>query len=153
MRQTVSENGVKVKAYAGTTGVLLGINIESGKWDGLLGFALERSVAKGTKEWLSAALPFPHMQKKPGELIPTNLAPIQKFRWSDYRVFPETTYSYTVHPVYGNPKQPDIEAGPTITVSTASRLKGEHYVLFNRAAAASQAFSKKFPPVNFPLMI
>lgn len=148
MRQTVSDNGVIVKAYAGTTGVLLGIDIAPQKRTGLLGFALERSVAQGTNEWLSATLPFPHMQKKPGELIPTNLAPIQKFRWSDYRVYPETTYSYTVHPVYGDPEQPDIEVGPTVTVATASRFKDEHYVLFNRAAAASQAFSRKFPDLD-----
>jgi len=52
-----------------------------------------------------------------------------------------------VHPVYGKPADPEVEDGPTMAVKTAG-LSGEHSVLFNRAAAASQAFSRKFPEVE-----
>ena len=148
MRTTETKNGVSVKAYAGTTGVLLGMNIEPGKRDGLLGFALERLDGRsGKKEWLNGAVAFPGTQREDGGLFPTNQAPIQKFRWADYRVFDDTEYEYTVHPVYGKPANPEVEDGPTVAVKTAG-LSGEHVVLFNRAAAASQAFSTKFPEVE-----
>jgi hypothetical protein len=148
MRQKESKNGVSVKAYAGTTGVLLGMNVEPGRRQGLLGFALERlDGSSGEKEWLQAILPFPGTERRPGELLPTNVAPVQRFRWSDYRVYPDTEYSYTVHPVYGDPARLEVEDGPTAAVRTTDP-GGEHGVLFNRAAAASQAFSRKFPQVE-----
>ena len=42
MRKRATKNGVSVSAYAGTTGILLGMNIDPEGRDGLLGFALER---------------------------------------------------------------------------------------------------------------
>lgn len=151
MRETASKNGVSVKAYAGTTGVLLGMNVATQKRDGLLGFALERlDVSSGKMEWLGGGLSFPGARDGDGGgggPVSTNRAPIQKFRWSDYRVFADTDYQYTVHPVYGDPARPEVEDGPTVAVRTAG-LGGEHGVLFNRAAAASQAFSRKFPEVE-----
>ena len=52
MRGRAGENGVSVKAYAGTTGVLLGMNVEPSRREGLLGFALERlDGSSGEKEW------------------------------------------------------------------------------------------------------
>lgn len=149
MRQFASHNGLSVKAYAGTTGVLLAMNLEPQLRQGLLGFALRRIDGRsGKREWLTGMLPFPHMQLRPGSLISTKVAPIQKFRWSDYRVYPDTQYTYLVHPVYGNPQHPDVQPGVEITIKTASLLQGEHRVVFNRAAAASQAFSRKFPEVD-----
>lgn len=63
-------------------------------------------------------------------------------------MLPDTEYEYTVHPVYGEPGNLDVEAGPTVKVKAASNLKGEHCVVFNRAAAASQAFARNFPKVD-----
>jgi phosphatidylserine/phosphatidylglycerophosphate/cardiolipin synthase-like enzyme len=149
MRTKVAARGMSVKAYAGTTGVLLAIDIEDDLRTGLLGFAIARSDGN-KQEWLSGLLPFPHMTHAPGQLIPTNIAPIQKFRWSDYRVYPDRPYEYTIHPVYGTPQTPKLAAGVTVKVKTAS-LTGKHAVIFNRAAAASQAFSRKFPEVEAEL--
>ena len=147
MRTTAAKNGVSVRAYAGTTGVLLGMNIDPEGREGLLGFALERlDGASGEKEWLNGIVSFTDTDHEAGDPIPTNVAPIQRFRWSDYRVYPDTEYSYTVHPVYGSPAEPEVAEGPTVAVRTAG-LGGEHAVLFNRAAAASQAFSRRFPQV------
>lgn len=54
MRKTATENGISVKAYAGTTGILLAMNIEPTRRKGLLGFALERLDSySGEKEWLN----------------------------------------------------------------------------------------------------
>ncbi len=92
MRKMAQVGNLSVKAYAGTTGVLLAMNIEPAKREGLLGFALERlAKATGKKEFLTGMLHFPGMPHKPGEPIPTNEAPIQKFRWSDYRVYPDSS--------------------------------------------------------------
>ena len=151
MRSKANENGVSVKTYAGTTGVLLGMNVEPRKWEGLLGFALERlDGSSGEKEWLKAIVPFPGTEREPGELFATNVAPVQRFRWSDYRVYPDTEYAYTVHSVYGSPAEPTVGDGPTVAVRTADP-GGAHGVLFNRAAAASQAFSRRFPQVEAEL--
>ena len=149
MRCRQTENDVTVMAYAGATGVLLAMDVPEAKRQGLLGFAIERyDVTRSRQEWLQGMLPFPGMLHKAGDLIDTCQAPIQKFRWSDYRLYPGREYEYTVHPVYGTPGQPCVEAGPTVRVAAASDKKGEHVVLFNRAAAASQAFSRKFPQVD-----
>ena len=148
MRGLAGENGVSVKAYAGTTGVLLGMNVEPPGRGGLLGFALERlDGSSGEREWLRSIVPFPGTEREPGGLFSTEVAPVQRFRWSDYRVYPDTEYAYTVHPVYGSPDQPEVEDGPTVAVRTADP-GGEQGVLFNRAAAASQAFSRRFPQVE-----
>lgn len=148
MRKTEKKNGVSVRAYTGTSGILLGMDIDPERREGLLGFALERlDGASGEKEWLSGIVSFPDTDHEAGEPIPTNIAPVQRFRWSDYRVYPDTEYSYTIHPVYGSPAQPEVSEGPTVAVKTAG-LGGEHGVLFNRAAAASQAFSRRFPQVE-----
>ncbi len=151
VRQTASANGISVKAYAGTSGVLLAMNVTVDRRAGLLGFALKRVDGRnGRREWLLGALPFPHMTVPPGTPLRTNIAPIQKFRWSDYRVYPDTTYEYEVYPVYGTPEQPQLGEKVAIAIQTAS-TNAEHSILFNRAAAASQAFSRKFPEVETAL--
>ncbi|MEW6402458.1 MAG: phospholipase D-like domain-containing protein [Chloroflexota bacterium] len=145
MRTLAKDNDVTVKAYAGTTGVLLAMNIEIPKRQGLLGFAIRRlRVSKNRRDWLAGGLHFPGIEHKPGEFASSNVAPIQKFRWSDYTVYPDEDYEYTVHPVYGAPEKPEVTPGATARVRTESLTQGEHRVIFNRAAAASQAFSRRF---------
>ena len=155
MRKSARKNGVGIKAYAGTTGVIVAFNIDDAKREGLLGFAVERKIGKtGEKEWLKGMLTFPGQQLGPDGRLPTNEAPIQKFRWSDYSVFPDTEYEFTAHPVYaragktpGAPNSLRVGAGPTVKVKTHG-LKDKHAVTFNRAAAASQAFSRKFAALD-----
>ena len=147
MRDTKEKNGITIKAYAGTTGVLAAFNVTDAKRKGLLGFSIERRDPKTKKwEWMSGMMPFPGQAHDAGALIPTDLAPIQKFRWSDYRVHPETTYRYRVHGMYGTPAKPELLEGPEVEVTTSSSDDdGTHNVLFNRAAGASQAFLRNFP--------
>lgn len=148
MRAAAQANGVTVKAYAGSTGVLLAFDVEEDRRAGLLGFAVEREGGNRPRQWLQGLLHFPETDHESGQLVGTEIAPIQKFRWSDYRVYPGTRYSYKVHPVYGAPGKLSVEPGPAVTVVTSSASQGEHRVLFNRAAAASQAFSRDFPEVD-----
>lgn len=147
MRAAARENGVSVKAYAGTTGVLLAFDATPNRRKGLLGFGIEREGGNRPRQWLTNLLHFPNVEHAPGVPVSTEEAPIQRFRWSDYRVYPGTTYTYAVHPVYGSPAAPEVERGPTVIVTTSSASDGEHRVVFNRAAAASQAFSRDFPEV------
>jgi hypothetical protein len=144
---------VSVKAYAGTTGVLLAFDVRLGKQAGLLGFAIERQGGNRPHRWLPGGLNFPGVKAKASEFAASDTAPIQKFRWSDYAVFPDTTYTYTVHPVYGDPAKLSLEPGPSVTVTTSSVTRGDHRVVFNRAAAASQAFSREFPEVEQELAV
>ena len=82
MRQISSDNGIRLKAYPGTTGVLLAMDLERKPEKDFLGFAIERMGTGGQWEWLNGLLPFPHMEVSPGQPIPSNVAPIQKFRWT-----------------------------------------------------------------------
>lgn len=147
MRAIGQSDGVSVKAYAGTTGVILAFDVLPDKRAGLLGFAIRRAGGNRPTKWLAGGLSFPGVDHEPGRFAATDVAPIQRFRWSDYTVFADTSYTYTVHPVYGVPGALDLRPGPTVAVKTSSVVRGDHRVVFNRAAAASQAFSREFPDV------
>ena len=148
MRVAGKANGISVKAYAGSTGVLLAMDVTAAKRRGLLGFAIERTGGGGGHRWLNGLLHFEGRDHGAGEPVDTRLAPIQKFRWSDYTVYDGRRYRYTVHPVHGTPEDPRVGDGPTVEVTTHRVDRGDHGVLFNRAAAASQAFSRRFPEVE-----
>src|SRR5204862_6835564 len=112
---------------------------------GRLAVAVEREGGHRRHRWLAGMLHSPGKEHEPGQLVDSDVAPIQKFRWSDYSVYPDTDYTYTVHPVYGSPDKPQLDPGPAVPIRTASVISGEHKVIFNRAAAASQAFARDFP--------
>ena len=128
-----------VKAYAGTTGVLLAMNVADNKRRDLLGFAVERlDVKRKIRDWLKGTLHFEGVDHPPGQLVDSKDAPIQKFRWSDYRVYEGCPYEYRVHACYGKPSSFSL-TDPTEVKLTTHGVGGEHAILFNRAAAASQA--------------
>jgi phosphatidylserine/phosphatidylglycerophosphate/cardiolipin synthase-like enzyme len=138
----------RVKAYAGTNGVLLAIDLDESRKKDLLGFAIEQKE-KGKKwEWLLNSLTFPGRQHTLPKFnaTPSNEAPIQKFRWADYSINPGTTCSYRVYPVYRG--QNDLADPLEVTVKTDDGKPAKHEVYFNRAVAASQAFGRKFPQVD-----
>lgn len=154
MRTSSSSQGFTVKGYAGTTGILLAFDSSASARRGLLGFAIERMPASSRPAdrkkfgWLKGMLRFPGQEAEPGEQTETAKAPIQKFRWSDYRVFPDTDYTYRVHAVKGSPNALEVGEPVEIALRTESLKKGDHQIVFNRAAAASQAFSREFPEVE-----
>ena len=155
MRKSVIQNGIVVKAYAGVTGVLLAFNLEKDDdRKGLLGFAIQRD----NKDFLPAMIPFPGVKHNPGDPIPTNEAPVQKFRWSDYTVAAATTYRYTVFAVRGTPDKLELGDGATVQVTTEPRDPdiaiqdpSKIITVSNRAVAASQAFSREFPKTTAKL--
>jgi phosphatidylserine/phosphatidylglycerophosphate/cardiolipin synthase-like enzyme len=145
MRVTKTADDFSLRAYSGTSGVLLAMNLSEARRKGLLGFALKRKEQDGAWETMCGMLHFPKFAAEAGKLIPTDQAPIQKFRWSDYRVHADLDYTYRVQPVYGTWDHLELADPIELKVHTASLASGKHRVLFNRAAAASQAFSRKFP--------
>jgi phosphatidylserine/phosphatidylglycerophosphate/cardiolipin synthase-like enzyme len=149
-------NGVRVKAYGGTTGVLVAMDVTDQARKGLLGFAIEREIMSGQfagkKKWLEGMLTFPGLPHEPGQPVASNVGPIQKFRWSDYTVFPGTSYRYTVHAAYGPAGALTLKQGPQVDVTTCGP-NSSHFVIFNRAAAASQAFARQFPKTAIELFV
>ncbi len=148
MRARKEKNGIVLKAYAGTTGVLLAFDIADQLKEGLLGFAVRRKVGNGDWRWLQGQLKFPSTEPQDFQLVNSNIAPIQKFRWSDYTVYPDTEYSFEIKAVYGSPGNLTYVQGPLVTVKTESCSSGKHRIIFNRAVAASQAYSRRFGETN-----
>ncbi len=138
----------RVKAYAGTNGVLLAMDMAEARRTDLLGFAIQQKE-KGKKwEWLLNSLTFPNTPHTipAWNATPSNLAPIQKFRWADYSINPGTTCSYRVYPIYKGQTKPDEFLEVTVKTDDGKPLKQK--VCFNRAVAASQAFGRKFTDLD-----
>ena len=150
-------DGLTVKAYAGTTGVLLAFDIAEKHREGLLGFSVSRESPDAAKaddrpeQFLSAALRFPQTpvpaKDKP---IDTRICPIQKFRWSDYRVYSGSRYRYKIFPVRGKWDKPELGEPLALSVKTHD-LDGSEAAIFNRAVVSSQAFARKFPAIDADL--
>jgi phosphatidylserine/phosphatidylglycerophosphate/cardiolipin synthase-like enzyme len=143
-----ADDTFRVKAYAGTHGVLLAFDLDPARKPGFLGFAIERKEGEWPWHWLLNSLTFPgvpHTIPKWGA-TPSNLAPIQKFRWADYSVDPGAECRYRVHLAYAG--QPFPVESLDIRVKTDDGKPPDHHVIFNRAVAASQAFGRQFPELD-----
>ena len=140
----------RVKAYAGTNGVLLAMDLDASRRKGLLGFAIEKQV--GSKPWLFLfnSLTFPGKTHTFPQYnaTPSDQAPLQKFRWADYAVRPGTTLNYRVHLAYGSPDAPQLGEALELSITADNGQPPGQQVIFNRAVAASQAFSRKFPELD-----
>ena len=84
--------------------------------------------------------------------MPTSEHPIQTFQWGDYTAKSATTYRYKVVPVYGKSKLLELDEGSAtsvkITTEAEEGAKGSgtrHDIYFNRGAAGSQTYARKFP--------
>lgn len=145
---TNSRDDFRVKGYAGTNSVLLAIDLDQSRKNDLMGFAIEKKEGSTKWQWLLNALTFPgkeHVIPAWGA-TPSNLAPLQKFRWADYSVDPCTTCKYKVHLVYGSSltREEMLE----VELKTDDGMPEDQHVNFNRAVAASQAFGRKFPDLD-----
>ena len=149
MRKRVSNGDLSVHAIAGTYVTLLGLNIKenSSMLDGLLGFGIWRRNNTANKEgWLPGIKRFksdpdePH----PTKLTSTRTQPVQGFMWSDYAAKAGHDYTYRVVPMYGAPGALVEGDGVEITFKTEQEKGAKHSVYFNRGAAASQAYARRF---------
>ncbi|MBL0127739.1 MAG: phospholipase [Flavobacteriales bacterium] len=142
----------RVKAYAGTNGVLLAFDVDKSDKKDLLGFAIEEKLPSGIWRFKLNSLTFPgkeHTVKK-YNATPTDIAPIQKFRWADYDAPSNTDCAYRIYPVYKG-KLP-VKSGKgdflEVKVKTDDGKPKGHQVIFNRAVVSSQGFDRRFPMVG-----
>ncbi|WP_192561243.1 phospholipase D-like domain-containing protein [Pseudomonas gozinkensis] len=144
------QDDFRVKAYAGTNGVLLAMDLAESRRKGLLGFAIEKQ--QGDKPWLFLfnSLTFPGKVHTFAQFhaTPSDKAPLQKFRWADYAVNPGMTIHYRVHLAYGTPDAPQLGEALELTIRSDDGHPANQGVTFNRAVAASQAFQRKFPDLD-----
>jgi phosphatidylserine/phosphatidylglycerophosphate/cardiolipin synthase-like enzyme len=140
----------RVKAYAGTNGVLLAMDLAEPRRKGLLGFAIEKQ--QGAKPWLFLfnSLTFPNKAHTFPQFhaTPSDIAPLQKFRWADYAVNPGMTLHYRVHLAYGTADAVQLGESLELTITSDDGYPSSQSVIFNRAVAASQAFQRRFPDLD-----
>jgi phosphatidylserine/phosphatidylglycerophosphate/cardiolipin synthase-like enzyme len=166
MRQLQRGQVLNVRAIGGLYVVSVFWDFAEGqeaKRDGLLGFAIERSELKDgavvERYYLRGIKRFKFKDEglAPGTPVPTSEHPVQSFQWGDYTAKPATTYRFKVVPVYGKPKllQLDEASSTTVEITTeAEEASGarhgvaRHNIYFNRGAAGSQAFARKFGKVE-----
>jgi phosphatidylserine/phosphatidylglycerophosphate/cardiolipin synthase-like enzyme len=144
------QDDFRIKAYAGTNGVLLAMDLAESRRTGLLGFAIEKQ--QGDKPWLFLfnSLTFPGKAHTFAQFhaTPSDKAPLQKFRWADYAVNPGMTLHYRVHLVYGTADAPVLAESLQLSITADDGHPANQSVIFNRAVAASQAFQRKFPDLD-----
>src|SRR4029453_2483348 len=150
MRKPATNGDLSVRAIAGSYVTLLGVNVKDGSpvLDGLLGFAVwRRDHATNREGWLPGMKRFrsdaedPH----PSKLTSTHDNPLQGFLWGDYGVKAGAKYTYRVVPMYGRPGALREGDGVEGTFTTEPEFQRDgHSVYFNRGAAASQAYARKF---------
>jgi phosphatidylserine/phosphatidylglycerophosphate/cardiolipin synthase-like enzyme len=136
-----------VQAIAGTHVVLLGIDMPEQKCAGLLGFAIRRTDhTEGEKYWLSGYKTFKTVEPDPapGVLYSTRLHPIQGFTWSDFSAKPSYDYTYEVIALRGSPASPEEAEKVSVNIRTEKERGITHHVHFNRGAAASQEYTRRF---------
>lgn len=162
MRQTANGPVLVVRAIGGLHVVTLAWDFADGqaqKKQGLLGFAIERTELRDGVEveryFLRGIKRFKGKDDgvAPGTPLPTSEHPIQSFQWGDYTAKPKTTYLYRVVPTYGKPKllRLDEASSTTVQITTEGEAGGgvadgrpRHDVYFNRGAAGSQAYARKY---------
>ncbi len=149
MRKKVGDHLFSVQAIAGTHVVLLGMNLPEQKCPGLLGFAIRREdMNEGEKYWLSGYKTFESIEPCPtrGTSFTTDKHPIQGFSWSDYSAKPGHEYTFEVFALRGTPSSPVKAENIEVSVKTETEsVPGSlHHVYFNRGAAASQEYVRRF---------
>lgn len=147
MRIRTTAQGLTVQAVAGSHVVLLAMDMKPADCDGHMGFAIHRTDhTEKEAYWLRGIKTFAETDPgfPAGATYPTNKHPIQGFTWSDFTAKPGHRYTYRVQALRGEPtalkkfKQVEVE------VKTEAEEEGDHDVFFNRGAAASQEFARRF---------
>ena len=147
MRARRTKDGLTLRAIAGSHVVLLGINMPRADCDGHLGFAIHRTDHAGEEAaWLRGSKTFEATDPgfAPGSTYSTREHPVQGFTWSDYSAKPGRRYTYRVVALTGSPQDLQPFREVAVGVTTESEAGGDNDVFFNRGAAASQEYARRF---------
>jgi PLD-like domain len=157
MRTTKTRQGLTLRAVAGSYVVLLGMSMKPQDCNGHMGFAIHRTDhTEDEAYWLEGMKTFEATDPgfPAGSKYPTNQQPIQGFTWSDYSAKPGHHYTYKVQALKGKPDQLQAFKEVDVEVHTETETGGDHDVFFNRGAAASQEYTRRFgnhpPDMNNP---
>lgn len=146
MRVRTVAQGLTVNAIAGSYVVVLGMNINDADRAGLRGFAIQREdMTEGETFWMKGMKTFQSVDPHPaaGEQFSSLVHPLQTFQWADYSAKPGYTYVYKVVAMTGNPSALQQRASASVTVTTEN-IVDDHTIHFNRGAAASQEYARRF---------
>ncbi|MFZ2055768.1 MAG: phospholipase D-like domain-containing protein, partial [Candidatus Aminicenantales bacterium] len=147
MRKTKKNNGIQLQGIAGTHVVLLGWDMSKQDTKGVLGFAIHRTDhTENEAYWLKGMKTFKSTDpgQGTGSLYSTRKHPVQGFTWSDFTAKPSHEYTYRVVALDNKPADLQEKASVEVTVTTDSEDAGIHKVWFNRGAAASQEYARRF---------
>jgi len=146
MRARTVSQGLTVRAVAGSYVVVLGWNVPDSMRAGLRGFAIQREdKVEAETFWMKGMKTFRSVEPHPapGEQFSSLAQPFQTFQWADYSAKPGYTYVYTVVALTGKPEALQPAASASVSVTTES-ITADHTVHFNRGAAASQEYARRF---------
>src|SRR5260370_1023123 len=112
---------------SGTRVVLMALDIDPGRREGLRGFAFQVSSG-GNPHWLKGTKYFERLVPEPekGAKYSTLEHPIQSFLWSDYEAKPDTEYEYTIVALYGEPGALEQRHRVTFKIKTEKENDGKH---------------------------
>jgi phosphatidylserine/phosphatidylglycerophosphate/cardiolipin synthase-like enzyme len=146
MRRKPTKKGhLSVQAIAGTYVVLLGMNVDDAARKGLLGFAIERrDHTEKTNGYLENFLLFKVNDRGEGSNHSSRANPFQGFLWGDYTAKPAHDYTYRITAMYGKPGKLQPRDAVSVKIKTEDVELDKHAIFFNRGAATSQAYARKF---------
>jgi len=147
MRKNVSDGDLSMKVIAGTYVVFFGMNLPKNKTAKFLGFAIKRKDHQtGETFWMKGMKTF--SETDPNDSIGSDFSsrqhPFQTFQWADYTVNPDKKYTYTIVALRGTPTKLTESETVNITITTESVDLNTHGIFFNRGAAASQEYARRF---------
>lgn len=144
MREAKHDGNLTMRAFAGTHVVLLGWSMTKLDSQDVLGFAVHRTDhTENEAFWLEGIKVFE--ETDPGTAKASLRShPVQGFTWSDFTAKPGHEYTYRVVALKGAPSDLHEEDSIEIKISTEVEDNGAHEVWFNRGAAASQEYARRF---------
>lgn len=147
MRKKKTNDQLSVQCIAGSYVVLIGWSYPKSKCKNLAGFAIHRTDHEEDEAyWLKGMKTFESTD--PGlpdeSLHSTRNHPIQSFMWSDYSAKPGHKYTYRVVALKGEADNLHEVAKTKVDITTESPEDGLNDVYFNRGAAASQEYVRRF---------
>jgi phosphatidylserine/phosphatidylglycerophosphate/cardiolipin synthase-like enzyme len=147
MRARVTQDNLTVQAVAGTYVVLLGLDLPKKLCKGLLGFGVHRTDhTENEANWMQGQKTFAETDpgRGAGAKFSTRQHPIQGFTWSDFSAKPGHDYTYRIVALKGTPAELTEFASASVRVQTESPAEDGQDVYFNRGAAASQEYARRF---------
>jgi phosphatidylserine/phosphatidylglycerophosphate/cardiolipin synthase-like enzyme len=147
MKVSKTNSGLTLRAIAGSHVVILAWSMDKASCKNCLGFAIHRTDhAENEAYWMEGMKTFSETDPGfvPGSTYPTNKHPIQGFTWSDFSAKPGHKYTYKVQALRGLPTDLQPFKEVEVTVSTEAEAKDDHNIYFNRGAAASQEYARRF---------